>query len=112
MVGINSNNVFSKYAIFEIGSKQYQAIEGKTIAIEKIEGDINDHITFDKILIRKISDNDVEIGKPYLKTPIRAQIIKHIKGPKVIVFKFKRRKKYRKKQGHRQNLTVIRILSI
>lgn len=108
----NKVEVFNKYAIFQTGGKQYQAIEGKTIAIEKIKGEKEDQVIFDKVLLRKLSDNDLEIGKPYLQSTIKARIIKHIKGPKIVVFKFKRRKKYKKKQGHRQNLTIVRIESI
>lgn len=98
-----------RYAIFQTGGKQYQAIEGKTIAIEKIEGEPGATIEFKEVLLRKTGDNNVEIGTPYIKTPIKASIVKHLRGPKVTVFRFKRRKKYRKKTGHRQPITVVRI---
>lgn len=107
---------YERYAIFQIGGKpggrQYQAIEGKTVAVEKIEGEAGDEISFDKVLFRKKSDGKFEIGQPFLKEGIKAKIVKQDKGPKLIVFRFKRRKKVRVKRGHRQPLTVIRIESI
>lgn len=105
-------STFDKFAIFQTGGKQYQALEGKTIAIEKIEGEPGTEIEFDKVLLRKLGENQVEIGQPYVEGTIKASIVKQMKGPKLVVFKFKRRKKVRVKKGHRQPLTVIRIESI
>ncbi len=101
-----------RYAIFKTGGKQYQAIEGKTIAIEKIEGEAGTALTFNEVLLRKTGAEQVEIGQPFLATPITATIVKQMRAPKIIVFKFKRRKKYRKKAGHRQSVTIIRIVTI
>jgi len=103
---------FDKYAIIATGGKQYQAIPGKTIAIEKIEGLPGAKIEFKDVLFRKTGDDAIEIGKPFLATPVTASIIKHDKAAKVIIFRFKRRKKSRVKKGHRQPLTVVRIESI
>ena len=103
---------FDRFAIFQSGGKQYQAIEGKTIALEKLEGKPGDTIELDKVLLRKLGDDDVQIGQPYLEGTIKASIVKHLKGPKLIVFKFKRRKKSRVKKGHRQPITVVRIEAI
>jgi large subunit ribosomal protein L21 len=100
------------YAIFQTGGKQYQALEGKTLGIEKLDTLEGESVTFKEVLLRKTSDGAIEIGQPYVKTPIKAVIIKHIKGPKLIAFKFKRRKKYARKIGHRQPITVIRIVAI
>ena len=99
------------YAIFQTGGKQYQAVEGKTIAVEKLEGEKGDTIEFSEVLLRKDGDK-VDIGRPFLNTSIKASIVKHMKAPKLIIFKFKRRKKSRVKKGHRQPMTVIRIESI
>ena len=102
-----------KYAIFKTGGKQYQAIEGKTIAIEKIDGEPGDTVEFDQVLLRRLDGDTVEVGQPVLtESPIRCSIVKHIKGPKVIAFRFKRRKKVRVKQGHRQPHTVIRVEAV
>ncbi len=102
---------FDSYAIFQTGGKQYQALEGKTIGIEKLDVEEGASVTFDQVLLRKQKDK-IELGKPYLDTPIKAKVVKHTKGPKLIVFKFKRRKKQMRKQGHRQLITVVRIESI
>jgi large subunit ribosomal protein L21 len=109
---MQSNETFEKYAIFQTGGKQYQAIEGKTLSIELIEGNTGDTVTFNEVLFKKSGTDAYAIGTPFLSTPITASIIKHIKEPKKIVFKFKRRKKVRVKKGHRQPGTVIRIESI
>lgn len=103
---------FSKYAIFANGGKQYQAIEGQTIALEKIEGEAGDKIELGSILFRKLEENKFEIGKPFVDGKITAVIIKQMKEPKVIVFRFKRRGKVRVKNGHRQPKTVVRVESI
>ena len=102
---------FSKYVIFETGGKQYQGIEGKTVSVEKLEGNPGDIIEIKEVLLRK--DNDiVEIGKPYVANGMKVSIVKHMQGPKIVIFKFKRRKKSRVKKGHRQPQTIIRVESI
>jgi len=103
---------FDKYAIFQTGGKQYQALEGQTVAIEKIEGEQGSLIEFKEVLLRKIGQDKLEIGKPFLNSSIKASIVKQTKGPKLVVFKFRRREKVRVKKGHRQQLTVVRIESI
>ena len=103
---------FDTYAIFKTGGKQYQAIEGKTVAIEKIEGEVGTKLEFSEVLFRKTSDDTFEIGKPYLDTKVTAEIVRQMKEPKVVVFRFKRRKKVRVKRGHRQPKTVVRITGI
>lgn len=105
-------NTFEKYAIFQTGGKQYQAIEGLTVAVEKIEGEAGAPIEFKEVLFRKTGEGQFEIGQPHLEGSIKASIVKQTKGPKLIAFRFKRRKKVRVKKGHRQPLTVIRIESI
>jgi large subunit ribosomal protein L21 len=107
-----AEQIFSRYAIFQTGGKQYQALENKTVAIEKLTAQAGDTVTFTDVLLRKVSENSVEIGKPFLKNPVTGVVVKHDKGPKVIAFKFKRRKKYQRKQGHRQPITVVRITGI
>ena len=104
---------FDQYAIFATGGKQYQAIPGKTIAIEKLEGNAGDNVSFSTVLFRKTGESQFEFGQPYLQdASVKASIIKQDKEPKIIVFKFQRRKKVRVKKGHRQPITVIRIESI
>jgi len=104
---------FEKYAIFQTGGKQYQAIEGKTLAIEKIEGEPGDIVEFDKVLLRRLDKEQVEVGQPVLEhAKIRCSVVKQIKGPKLIAFRFKRRKKVRVKRGHRQPYTVVRVETV
>lgn len=104
---------FEKYAIIETGGKQYQALPGKTLSIEKIEGQAGDKIEFDKVLFIKNGTDKFEFGKPFIKNAsVKASIIKQDKAPKVIIFKFKRRHKVRTKKGHRQPQTIIRIEAI
>lgn len=102
-------DIFDNYAIFQTGGKQYQAIPGKTVSIEKIDGEPGNTVEFADVLLRRKPDGKIEVGTPYLAQPIKASIVKHMRDPKVIVFKFKRRKKSRVKHGHRQPKTIIRI---
>jgi|SRR5579872_3843252 len=103
---------YPRYAIFTTGGKQYQAVEGKTLAIEKIDGEAGASLEFKEVLFIKDAEGKYQIGTPFVKTTIKASIIKQMKEPKVLIFKFKRRKKVRVKKGHRQPKTVIRIESI
>jgi large subunit ribosomal protein L21 len=103
---------FEKYAIIQTGGKQYQAIEGKTIGIEKIDGEAGTKLEFSDVLLRKTAAGKIEIGQPFLTKPVKASIVKQMRGPKVIAFRFKRRKKVTVKKGHRQSITVVRIESI
>lgn len=99
------------YSIIQTGGKQYQAQEGKTIAIEKLNAKVGDKVEFKEVILRRAGDN-IEIGKPFLSSSVKASILKHIRGPKVIAFMFKRRKKVATKKGHRQSMTIVRIESI
>jgi len=101
-----------QYAIFQTGGKQYQAVIGKTLAVEKLEGQSGDAISFDQVMLVKRDHDQYEFGQPFVKDgAIKASIVKQTKGPKIVVFKFKRRKKYRVKTGHRQPITVVRFES-
>jgi large subunit ribosomal protein L21 len=106
------NDIAEKYAIFQSGGKQYQAIEGQTVALEKLDGEIGDSVELTDVLLRKIDADTVEIGTPFLDKIIKASIVRQMRGPKLVVYKVKRRKKYRTKQGHRQAITVVRIEKI
>jgi large subunit ribosomal protein L21 len=104
---------FEKYAIFQTGGKQYQAIPGRTVAIEKVEGEADSILDFAEVLFRKTGEGKYEFGQPFVDgAVVKASIVKQTKGPKVVVFRHKRRKKQRTKRGHRQPLTVVRIASI
>jgi len=100
------------FAILKTGGKQYRVALGDQIVVERLEGDVGAEISLDQVLA--IGDGDSgAIGRPTLvDASVRARIIQQPRGTKVIVFKKKRRKNYRRKHGHRQELTVLRIEEI
>jgi len=107
-----AEQVAGQYVVFQTGGKQYQAIPGKTLAIEKIEGEPGASLSFSEVLLRK-TEKGVEIGAPFVTGALMtASIVKQMRGEKIVVFRHKRRKKSRVKKGHRQPITVIRIESI
>lgn len=100
------------FAVVETGGKQYKVSIGSIIKIEKISAKEGEEIILDKILLLN-KDGEVLIGKPYLEgIKVIARVLKHDKYPKVIVFKFKRKKHYRRKYGHRQPFTKLSIENI
>ena len=95
-------------AVFETGGKQYYAKEGDTLYVEKLEGNADDKVTFDKVLM--VGEKN---GTPYVKgAKIEGKILKQGKTKKIIVYKFKAKKKYRRTQGHRQPYTKVEITKI
>jgi large subunit ribosomal protein L21 len=100
------------YAIVDSGGKQYKVQEGEIVKVEKLSGNIGDTVSFDKVLM--FSDGEkVNMGLPLLKkTAVEGHIVEQGKNKKIIVFKYKRRKRYRRKQGHRQQFTAVKIDSI
>ncbi len=99
------------YAIFETGGKQYKAAKGDVVFVEKLSAEPGKLVSFDALVV---ADGDnVMIGTPVVKgAKVRAKVEAHGKEKKVIVFKYKPKRDYRKKQGHRQPYTKIRITSI
>jgi len=98
-------------AVVEINKKQYLVEKGDTLEVQRIK-DKKDKAVFDKVLLL-FDGKKVKIGTPYLdKAKVEAQIMEEKKGKKVIVYKYKRRKKYRIKRGHRQIYTAIKITRI
>lgn len=99
------------FAVVEIAKKQYIVQKGDILDVQKLP-DSSKKISFDKVLLLA-SQDEVKIGTPYVKSAkVEAEIEGAKKGKKVIVYKYKRRKKYRKKQGHRQKYTRIKIINI
>lgn len=97
------------YAVVETGGKQYKVKSGDTVRVEKLEGDIGSEITLDKVLLAGEGDK-VKAGAPYVDgASVKAKIVEQHRTRKVIVFKYKRRKGYRVKRGHRQHYTALRI---
>jgi large subunit ribosomal protein L21 len=107
-----SKEASSMYAVVTSGGKQYKVEEGETLQIEKIAGKVGSPVTFDQVLM--ISDGaEVNIGQPTLAgATVEGHIVEQGKSKKIIVFKYKRRKRYRRKQGHRQQFTAVKIDSI
>lgn len=100
------------YAIIESGGKQYKVTPGETILLEKLPGEKGGRVEFPKVLLVGGQDQ-VRVGAPYLPgVVVRGEILAQERGEKVTVFKFKKRKKYRRTQGHRQNLTRLRVTEI
>jgi large subunit ribosomal protein L21 len=97
------------YAVIKTGGKQYRVSSGETLKIETIPGDVGASVVLDKVLM--VADGDkLSMGKPLLAgASVQATIVSHGRGDKVRIFKMRRRKHYRKSQGHRQNYTEIRI---
>jgi large subunit ribosomal protein L21 len=97
------------FAVFETGGKQFRAEPGGRIRVPSLDAEPGDTVTFDQVLLASDGD-DVKVGLPTLDgASVRAEILRHGRDRKIIVFKRKRRKGYRKKQGHRQGFTEIRV---
>ena len=97
------------YAVIKTGGKQYRAAPGEEMKIEKLPGEVGDTVTFDRVLLTSDGEN-VNVGKPYLEnTKVVGCITRHGKNRKIVIFKYKKRKGYSKKQGHRQQFTQVRI---
>ena len=100
------------YAVLSTGGKQYKVEEGDVLRIEKISGDVGASVSFDKVLM--FSDGEkVRVGTPLIDgISVSGHIVEQDKAKKILIFKYKRRKNYRRKQGHRQPYTAIKIDSI
>jgi large subunit ribosomal protein L21 len=101
-----------KYAIVEDGGKQYKAVEGDTIEVDHYQSDPGEKIDLDHVLLVADGD-DITVGAPFVPgAKIAATVVSHFKGPKVVVFKYKPKVRYRVKSGHRQQYTRLRIDAI
>lgn len=100
------------YAVIATGGKQYKVSTGEILRIEKIPGEVGDTVALDRVLMVAEGD-DVTIGSPVVDNAVvNASIVEQAKAKKILVFKYKRRKRYRRKQGHRQPFTAIKIDNI
>ncbi|MFO8074299.1 MAG: 50S ribosomal protein L21 [Polyangia bacterium] len=100
------------HAVISTGSKQYRVQDGDVFAVEKLEGDAGDKLVFDRVLMVG-EGSKVEIGTPTVKSAtVETEIVEQGRAPKTVVFKFKKRKNYRRKQGHRQPFTRLRVTKI
>lgn len=100
------------YAVIATGGKQYRVLEGDIIEVEKIPAEEGGSIEFNKVLLVG-TDEDTMIGRPLvMQATVKATLLKQMKSKKIIVFKAKRRKHYRRKNGHRQQVSRLRIDAI
>lgn len=100
------------FAVIKTGGKQYKVAKDDVIHVERLSDDAGSSVKLDQVLM--VVDGDkVSVGTPILSgATVTAEIVDHDRGPKIIVFKKKRRQNYRRKKGHRQNLTVLKITGI
>ena len=100
------------YAVIQTGGKQYRVSRGDLVTIEKLDGAAGDRVEITSVLM--IADgNQVMVGQPQLEQArVRGTIVRQERGPKVIIYKHKRRKGYQKRQGHRQSQTLLRVNEI
>ena len=101
-----------KYAIIESGGKQYRAVEGDTIEVDLLNLAVNEQINLDKVLLL-VDGDQIAVGAPSVNgARVNATVIEHIKGPKIVVFHYRPKKRYRVKTGHRQQYTRLKVDSI
>lgn len=101
-----------KYAIVEDGGKQYKAVVGETIEVDLFPSEVGEGIDLERVLL-VAEDDHVSIGTPFVAgAKVQATVVAQVKGPKIVVFKYKPKKRYRVKTGHRQKYTRIKIDSI
>lgn len=97
------------YALVEIKGKQYRAEKGAVLKVDKLNNASGDTVAFDSVLMVSDGDN-VQIGTPYVDgAAVKTTVAEHGRDKKVVVYKFKRRKNYRRKRGHRQSYTMVRV---
>ena len=100
------------YAIIESCGKQYKVAEGDVVFFEKLDAEEGKKVTFDKVILVS-EDGKVQVGAPYVKgVKVEGKVVSHGKGKKIIVFKMKAKKNYRRQQGHRQPYTKVEITTI
>lgn len=101
-----------RYAIVESGGKQYRAVEGGFIEVDLLPNEAGQAVEIDQVLM-VVDGDDVKVGTPTVKgSKVQATVVKHIKGPKVVVFRYRPKKRYRVKTGHRQQYTRLKIETI
>jgi large subunit ribosomal protein L21 len=100
------------YAVIRSGGKQYRAVPGETIRVERLEGKVGGSITFDNILAVRTDEKKIVSGSGIAKAKVTGKIVAHVRGPKLKVLKFKKTRQYKIQRGHRQNYTTVEIGNI
>ena len=99
------------YAIIQTGGKQYKVSENDVVKVEKLDAQVGDKIALDVVML--VNDNEVVCGNPLVQgKTVEAEVVEQGKEDKVVVFKYKAKKNYRRKQGHRQPYTALKIVTI
>lgn len=103
-----------KFAVIQTGGKQYLVKESQSLKIEKIVGDKGDKMVFDKVLLIANDDGtEAKVGKPYVEgAKVEAEILDQGRGDKVLIIKYKRKVRYHRRKGHRQDFTKVKIVKI
>ena len=100
------------YAVIETGGKQYRVQKGDVVRVERLSAEAGETVSFDKVLVLKDASG-LKVGAPYVEGAcVEAVVKENGKGDKVVIFKYKNKKDYRKKQGHRQPYTEVEIMSL
>lgn len=100
------------YAVIQTGGKQYRVAPGDTLMVEKLEGNVGDSVEFDRVLILS-KNGSISTGAPVINgAKVTAKIVEHTRGEKLVVYKFRRRKNYRLRNGHRQYYTAVEIADV
>ncbi len=100
------------YAVLETGAKQYRVAAGDTVTVERLDAEPGNSFTFDRVLLIN-NEGKIVVGTPTVaQANVVADVVEHIRGPKLVAFKMKRRKGYHRTVGHRQELTVVKIKEI
>jgi large subunit ribosomal protein L21 len=102
------------YAVIQTGGKQYRVEPGKTVVVEKLAGEAGAKVVFDQVLLVSSGDGgSVSVGKPTVAgAKVTGEIVEQTRGDKLVVFKFRRRKNYVRRNGHRQDVTVVKVNEI
>lgn len=102
------------YAVIQTGGKQYRVEPGKTVVVEKLAGEAGAQVVFDQVLLVSSGDGgNVTVGKPTVAgAKVTGEIVEQTRGEKLVVFKFRRRKNYVRRNGHRQDVTVVKVAAI
>jgi large subunit ribosomal protein L21 len=101
-----------KYAIVESGGKQFKATEGATIEVDRLQNEVGEQVNLETVLL-VVDDGNVKVGTPEVKgAVVKTTVVDNFKGPKIIIFKYKPKKKIRVKTGHRQQYTKLLVNSI
>ena len=100
------------YAVIRSGGKQYRVEPGETIEVERLEGKVGGKVTFDDVIVVSTDEKKMVTGADAAKAKITGKIVKHLRGPKLQVLKFKKNRQYKIQRGHRQEYTAVQVSDI